>query len=116
MVDPTGLNPGGADVPDLRPRDVHGGERSPARAAPPRRPLTVISFTWCTEVTAVALPQAPSRHWRQVWDIDRYVWDVTYDHLLAYVGPRAVVSRDVAVTVAFEEQSVADRPADDKWT
>ena len=105
-VDPTGLVQAGPMCPVYGPAMCMAGSGAGTGGSTAR--TATVTFTVYGVAAVPYLRAEPA--WTQVWDIDRYVWDVTYDHFwdVAHVP----FSRDVTVTIAFEEQSVADQPAD----
>ena len=72
--------------------------------------------TTTVTVTVHGVMAVPYLHavpaWTEVWDssLDRYVLHQTYDYHLAF--DYLPFSYDVTVTIALEDQSVADEPAD----
>ena len=83
---------------------------------------TTRTVTVTTTVTVHGVMAVPYRRefpvWTEVWDpsLDHYVWHVTYDHFWDEVNQPYSYSYNVTRTVAVPDESVAEQPADDKWT
>ena len=108
-VDPTGLVQAGPMCPIFGPVMCMAGGGAGAGGGSTTRTTTAT-------VTVHGVMAVPYLHavpaWTEVWDssLDRYVLHQTYDYYWGEI--HLPFSYDVTVTIALEDQSVADEPAD----